>query len=38
MEILKEELKNIKDKLYKRENANNDINDKGMTPLSKKET
>lgn len=37
MEILKEELKNIKDKLCKTENANNNINDKGMTPLSKKE-
>ena len=36
MEVLKVELKNIKEKLRTTENTNNDLNDKGMAPLSKK--
>ena len=35
MEILNEELKNIKEKLRKTENENNDLNDEGKTSLRK---
>ena len=37
MSILKEELKHVKEKQRKIENANNDLNDKLMEPLNKKE-
>ena len=37
MEILKEKLKQVKEKLRKIENTNNCRNDKGMKPLSKRE-
>ena len=37
IEILEEELKNIKDFFCKTENANNDLNDKVIVPLNKKE-
>ena len=36
IEIFKEELK-ISKKIARKENANNDVNDKGMAPLRKKE-
>ena len=35
MEILNEELKNIREKLRKIENENNDLNDEGKTSLRK---